>query len=183
MTIELDHMSLSVADIERAKKFYAAALAPLRMSVLMEFPMDNGSKVMGLGADGKPFLWISGGGQATHTHIALRVESRAQVDAFHAAAIAAGGKDNGGPGVREMYHPHYYAAFVLDPEGHNLEAVVHTPPGAAKAARKPAKKASAKSARKPAKRAAAKPARNPVRKAAAKKPAKRNMAARRKTRK
>ena len=125
MAIEIDHVSLSVLDYERAKAFYAAALAPLRAGVLMEFPMDNGSKVAGLGADGHAFLWISGGGKASHTHIALRVENRAQVDAFHAAAIAAGGVDHGGPGIREMYSPTYYAAYVLDPEGHNIEAVTH----------------------------------------------------------
>ena len=175
MTIEIDHISLSVSDYDKAKAFYTAALAPLGISALMEFPMDNGSKVVGLGPKGRPFLWLSGSGKAAHTHIALRAETRQQVDAFYAAAIAAGGTDNGGPGLREMYHPNYYAAFVLDPEGHNIEAVTHAPL-AAKAARKPAKKASAKSARKPAGRAAAKTAR----KAAAKKPAKRKVAKRKK---
>ncbi len=101
MTIEIDHIGLSVSDFEAAKKFYAAALAPLRMSVIMEFGKDvtGDEPVAGLGADGKPFLWISGGGKTSpHTHIAFRAESRAQVDAFYKAAIAAGGKDNGGPG-------------------------------------------------------------------------------------
>jgi catechol 2,3-dioxygenase-like lactoylglutathione lyase family enzyme len=149
MSIEIDHISLNVGDYGAAKKFYSAALKPLRMSVLMEFPMDNGSKVMGLGADGNAFFWVAGGGKATHTHIAFRVENRAQVDAFHKAAIAAGGKDNGAPGIREMYHPNYYAAFVLDPEGHNIEAVTHAPVKAKASRAKPGKKAA------PAKKASA----------------------------
>lgn len=130
MTIEIDHIGLSVSDFEAAKKFYAAALAPLRIGIIMEFPasVTGDHPVAGLGADGKPFLWISGGGKTSpHTHIAIRAESRAQVDAFFNAAIAAGGKDNGGPGLREMYHPNYYGAFVLDSDGHNIEAVCHAP--------------------------------------------------------
>jgi catechol 2,3-dioxygenase-like lactoylglutathione lyase family enzyme len=130
MTIEIDHIGLSVTDFDAAKKFYAAALAPLRMSVIMGFPADvtGDFPVAGIGADGKPFFWITGGGKTTpHVHLAFRAESRAQVDAFHAAAIAAGGKDNGGPGIRELYHPNYYGAFILDPEGHNIEAVAHRP--------------------------------------------------------
>ena len=130
MTIDIDHIGLSVTDFDAAKKFYVAALAPLRIGVIMEFPasVTGDVPVAGMGADGKPFLWISGGGKTTpHVHLAFRAESRAQVDAFHAAAIAAGGKDNGGPGIREMYHPTYYGAFVLDPDGHNIEAVTHTP--------------------------------------------------------
>ena len=164
MAIELDHISLSVQDYERAKAFYVAALAPLRVGVLMEFPMDNGSKVAGLGTDGHAFLWLSGGGKATRTHIALRVENRAQVDAFHAAAMAAGGVDHGGPGIREMYSPTYYAAYVLDPEGHNIEAVTQASAAPARSARKAA------GARKTAKKAAARPARKAAtRKATAKK--------------
>ncbi len=156
MTIELDHISLSVGDFKKAKAFYEAALGPLRMSVLMEFPMDNGEKVIGMGADGKPFLWISGGGKATHTHIAIRAETREQVDAFYKAALATGGSDNGPPGLRPHYHQNYYAAFVHDPEGHNIEAVVHTPAKPARAAKaRTASKTAAK--KKPAaKKAAAK---------------------------
>ena len=172
MAIEIDHISLSVQDYERAKAFYTAALAPLRVGVLMEFPMDNGSKVAGLGADGHASLWISGGEKASRTHIAFRVENRGQVDAFHAAAMAAGGVDHGGPGIREMYSPTYYAAYVLDPEGHNIEAVTNAAPA-------PARKAAG--ARKTAKKAAAKPARKAARKAAARKaPAKMKPAAKRK---
>jgi catechol 2,3-dioxygenase-like lactoylglutathione lyase family enzyme len=187
MTIEIDHTSLSVSDYEKAKQFYTAALAPLGVSVQMEFPMGEtgGSSVAGLGTPGKPFLWIASGGKTSpHIHIALRTESRAQVDAFYAAAIAAGATDNGPPGLRPHYHETYYAAFVFDPDGHNIEAVTHTPDMPAKAApaRNPAKKAAAKPAKKaekPAKRAAAKPARKvakPTRKAA-KKPAAKKAAA------
>jgi catechol 2,3-dioxygenase-like lactoylglutathione lyase family enzyme len=130
MTIEIDHIGLSVSDFEAAKTFYSAAFAPLRMSVVMEFGADatGDHPVAGLGADGKPFLWISGGGKTSpHTHVAIRAETRAQVDAFHAAALAAGGTDNGAPGLRPMYHPDYYGAFVLDADGHNLEACCHHP--------------------------------------------------------
>jgi catechol 2,3-dioxygenase-like lactoylglutathione lyase family enzyme len=132
MTIEIDHIGISVSDYARAKAFYLAALKPLRCELVMELPVEytGGVPSGGFGADGKPFLWISEGGKSTHLHIAFRAESREQVDAFHAAALAAGGKDNGGPGPREMYHPNYYGAFVLDPDGHNIEAVIHTPPPA-----------------------------------------------------
>jgi catechol 2,3-dioxygenase-like lactoylglutathione lyase family enzyme len=172
MSVEIDHISLSVEDYERAKAFYSAALKALRGGVLMEFPMDDGAKVMGLGVDGKPFLWISGSGKVPHQHIALRAENRDQVDQFYAAAMGAGGTDNGAPGLRPHYHEHYYAAFVLDPEGHNIEAVTHTPPAAAK--RKAPARRSAKASAKPARRGAAKkPA---ARKAAAKKPASRKPA-------
>jgi catechol 2,3-dioxygenase-like lactoylglutathione lyase family enzyme len=180
MTIEIDHISLSVADYEKAKAFYAAALAPMRISVMMEFPMDGGSSVAGLGADGKPFLWISDGGKtAQPAHIAIRAEDEAQVDAFYAAAMAAGGTDNGAPGPRPHYHQNYYAAFVLDPDGNNIEAVIHThglkakPARAARAGksvggRKAARKAGSRAAsKKPTRRSAAK---KPVKRAAAKRP-------------
>ncbi len=130
MTIEIDHIGLSVSDFEAAKAFYSAAFAPLRMSVVMEFGKDETGDhpLAGLGADGKPFLWISGGGRTSpRVHIAVRAETRKQVDDFHAAAIAAGGEDNGAPGLRPMYHPDYYGAFVLDADGHNLEACCHHP--------------------------------------------------------
>ena len=168
MSIELDHIGLSVADYETAKKFYVAALQPLRISLIMEFPNTGG-----LGADGKPFLWISQEGRTTpHAHVAIRAETREQVDAFYAAAMAAGATDNGPPGLRPHYHQNYYGAFVLDPDGHNLEAVCHASAEEIAAARAPAKKPAAKraAAKKPARKAAA--AKKPVRKAAAKKPAK-----------
>jgi len=123
MTIEIDHIGLSVSDYEKAKAFYLAALQPLRVVKIMEFP-----EGLGLGADGKPFLWLAPGAKQTpHAHIAFRAESRAQVDAFYKAAIAAGGKDNGAPGLRPHYHQHYYGAFVFDPDGNNIEAVTHKP--------------------------------------------------------
>jgi catechol 2,3-dioxygenase-like lactoylglutathione lyase family enzyme len=205
MAIEIDHISLSVEDFARAREFYAAALKPLRIVVLMELPkaVTGDHDVAGLGADGKPFLWLASGGRATHTHIALRAESRAQVDAFHASAIAAGGTDNGPPGLRPLYHKDYYGAFILDPEGHNIEAVTHVPDApaprraarsrsapnatgrtAAKAAGKTAKRAPAKRAapkRALAKRAPAKP--GPAKRAPAKRaPAKRAPAKRAATR-
>lgn len=133
MTIEIDHTSLSVADFEGAKRFYEATLKPLRIGILMEFPasVTGTADVAGLGADGKPFFWLANAGQTTpRIHLAFRAETRAQVDAFHAAALAAGGADNGAPGIRAIYHPTYYGAFVLDPEGHNIEAVCHVDPSA-----------------------------------------------------
>jgi catechol 2,3-dioxygenase-like lactoylglutathione lyase family enzyme len=130
MTIEIDHTSLSVSDFEAAKKFYTAALKPLRVEVIMEVPaeMTGSVDVAGLGADGKPFFWLANAGKTTpRVHLAFRAENRAQVDAFHAAALAAGATDNGAPGPRPMYHPDYYGAFVLDADGHNIEAVCRIP--------------------------------------------------------
>jgi catechol 2,3-dioxygenase-like lactoylglutathione lyase family enzyme len=120
----LDHVGLDVADYDRSKAFYEKALEPLGFRLLME-PAPN---VGGFGAD-FPFFWIGSRamGPESGVHVAFRVESRELVDAFHAAALGAGGTDNGGPGVREIYHPHYYGAFVLDPDGHNIEAVCHKP--------------------------------------------------------
>ena len=123
----IDHTSLSVADFEAMLAFYEKALAPIGITVIMRFGKDitGNVEVAGLGRE-KPFLWIADGGKTTpHIHLAIRADSRAEVDAFYQAAIAAGGKDNGGPGLRKHYHPNYYGAFVIDPEGHNLEAVCH----------------------------------------------------------
>ena len=90
--------------------------------------IENDAPAAGFGANGKPDLWIGGeGGLQRPIHIAIAAQNRAAVDAFYRAAIAAGGKDNGTPGLRPHYHPNYYAAFVLDPDGHNIEAVCHTP--------------------------------------------------------
>jgi catechol 2,3-dioxygenase-like lactoylglutathione lyase family enzyme len=130
MTIEIDHTSLSVSDFEAAKKFYTAALKPLRVEIIKEVSaeMTGSVDVVGLGADGKPFFWLADAGKtAPRVHLAFRAENRAQVDAFHAAALAAGGTDNGAPGLRPIYHPNYYGAFVLDADGHNIEAVCHSP--------------------------------------------------------
>ena len=123
----IDHMSLSVADFPAMVSFYERALAPLGIKVLMRFGKDvTGSyEVAGLGGE-KPFLWVADAGKTTpRMHLAIRAEDRAEVDAFHKAALAAGGQDNGAPGLRPHYHPNYYGAFIIDPEGHNLEAVCH----------------------------------------------------------
>jgi catechol 2,3-dioxygenase-like lactoylglutathione lyase family enzyme len=121
----LDHVGLNVTDYERSKAFYAEALRPLGVHLLME-PVPGAG---GFGYGQKPFFWIAGGrGPAqTGVHVAFATADRATVDAFHAAALAAGGADNGAPGVREIYHPTYYGAYVLDPDGNNVEAVCHAP--------------------------------------------------------
>ena len=126
----IDHTGLDVSDGPKSRKFYEQALAPLGYAVLMEVPMEHtgGKMVIGLGVAPKPDFWLhEGTPQAPHVHIAFRADSREIVDAFYAAAIAAGGRDNGPPGVRPHYHPSYYGAFVLDPDGHNIEACCHVP--------------------------------------------------------
>lgn len=132
----LDHIGLPVSDFARSRAFYGAALAPLGLSLVMEVSAEETGSAAhaGFGQGGKPFFWIgsSAGSIAqaapeSHVHVAFAAESRAQVDAFHAAALAAGGRDNGPPGLRPHYHPHYYGAFILDPDGHNIEAVCHLP--------------------------------------------------------
>ena len=136
----LDHISLRVQDHSRAVAFYRAALAPLGYRVLMEYP-----GAAGLGAS-MPDFWLMTTEQPINpTHVAFSAD-RATVDAFHAAALAAGGTDNGSPGLRADYHPHYYGAYVRDPEGNNVEVVCHADPDAQpalvkKAARKRAPKA------------------------------------------
>ena len=127
----IDHISIQVADYDKARAFYAKALAPLGYKVMMEFtreqiPQLASPKVGGLGED-KPDFWLSEAPPSTPQHLAFRAKTRAQVDAFYKAAIAAGAQDNGPPGIREQYHPHYYGAFVIDIGGHNLEAVCHEP--------------------------------------------------------
>jgi len=120
MSAAIDHIGLNVTDYDKAKAFYTAALAPLGIKQMMEFP-----GVVGMGGT-HPFLWISGGNPG-HVHLAFAAETRASVDAFYKAAIAAGGKDNGKPGLRTEYSENYYAAFVIDADGHNIEAVCHAP--------------------------------------------------------
>ena len=115
----LDHVSLRVADHAAAQAFYDTALAPLGLTRL--FSMEDSS---GYG-DSRPFFWIGQGETAGFCHVAFTAPDHATVEAFYAAAIAAGGRDNGPPGLREHYHPSYYGAFVLDPDGHNIEAVCH----------------------------------------------------------
>lgn len=119
----LDHIVIAVSDLAASKDFYVRALAPLGSAVVLEFP-----STVGLGSRGKPFFWIRAGGGQEQVHVAFAAPDRATVDAFYEAALAAGGRDNGAPGVREIYHPTYYGAFVLDPDGHNVEAVCHGPP-------------------------------------------------------
>jgi catechol 2,3-dioxygenase-like lactoylglutathione lyase family enzyme len=117
----IDHIGIRVSDFERAVAFYTKALAPLGYAPLMTF-----EKMAGFGIAGKPDFWISGGeAPKDHVHVAIVAKGRADVRAFYDAAIAAGGKDNGAPGVRPHYHENYYGAFVMDPDGHNIEAVCH----------------------------------------------------------
>lgn len=127
----LDHLGLSVADLQRSRAFYDVVMPAIGASCVMSITLDesNGSyEGAGYGRDGKPSFWIGSGGRTKGSlHVAFAVSSRAEVDAFHAVALAAGGADNGAPGLRPHYHPHYYAAFVIDPEGNNIEAVCHAP--------------------------------------------------------
>lgn len=125
----IDHITFGVSDYARSTAFYDAALAPLGLKQLFVVPPEHTGGVDSVGyGDTRPFFWIAED-DATRgkLHIALTAKDRATVNAFYAAAIAAGGKDNGGPGVRPHYHPGYYGAFVLDPDGHNIEAVCHAP--------------------------------------------------------
>jgi catechol 2,3-dioxygenase-like lactoylglutathione lyase family enzyme len=126
----IDHIGFPVSDYERAKAFYTKALAPLGYSLIMEVTQEDrpGEPAAGFGADGKPDFWIGGeGGLNKPMHVAIMAKDPATVNAFYQAALAAGGRDNGAPGIRAHYHPTYYGAFVLDPDGHNIEAVCHTP--------------------------------------------------------
>ncbi len=130
----IDHTGVVVSDFERSKAFYRQALAPIGYQLLLEFPaaVTGHTDVAGFGEPPKPDFWISRGTpNQPPIHIAFRVGTRAEVDAFHRAALAAGGKDNGAPGLRPHYHPDYYGAFVHDPDGHNIEAVCHLPESAA----------------------------------------------------
>lgn len=126
----LDHITIAVADLERSIAFYEAALKPLELSNVMSVTAEEtgGEAYAGFGAAGKPFFWIGSGAKPKGgTHVAFAANTRAEVDAFHRAALAAGGRDNGAPGLRPHYHPNYYGAFVLDPDGNNIEAVCHRP--------------------------------------------------------
>jgi len=123
----IDHIGFAVRDAETSRIFYETALAPLGISLIMSATPDqtaSGGTAHGFGKDGKPFLWVADKETVGEgTHVALAVETRAMVHAFHAAALQAGGRDNGAPGPRPHYGPHYYAAFVLDPDGNNIETV------------------------------------------------------------
>ena len=127
----IDHVGFAISDYEGAKAFYTRALAPLDYVLVMEVGADindSGFPAAGFGAGGKPDFWIGGEGKLEKPlHVAIVAKDRAAVDAFYAAALAAGGKDNGAPGLRPHYHPNYYGAFVFDLDGHNIEAVCHAP--------------------------------------------------------
>ncbi|MGH7932544.1 MAG: VOC family protein [Candidatus Binataceae bacterium] len=116
----LDHIGMAVSDFGRSKEFFKHALGPLGYQLIMEF-----DGAAGFGRDGKPYFWIGQNKAAGATHVAFVASERRIVDEFYKAAMAAGGRDNGGPGLRPQYHPNYYGAFVFDPDGNNIEAVCH----------------------------------------------------------
>jgi catechol 2,3-dioxygenase-like lactoylglutathione lyase family enzyme len=125
-----DHVGVAVEDYARSRTFYDAALSPLGYGPVYQTGpgTPEGERHCGYGSDGKPAFWIGEGKAATKgVHVAFTARDRAAVRAFYAAALAAGGRDNGAPGLRPHYHPTYYGAFVLDPEGNNIEAVCHLP--------------------------------------------------------
>ena len=184
----IDHVQLAVSDYGKAREFYVKALAPLGWTMMMEFPVGGERMAGGLGTQGKPFIWLSNSGKPAPTgHVAVGARSATEVNAFYEAAMAAGGTDNGPPGLRPDYHEKYYAAYVRDPDGNNIEAVWQgeveapamteaptrrrAPARRAAAAKKPAAKKPV--AKKPAakKPVAKKPAAKPARKAPARKPA------------
>ncbi|MBA4808407.1 VOC family protein [Brevundimonas sp.] len=125
----LDHIGLAVRDIDASRAFYEQALAALGYGVVAVIPpeqMESGGRAVMFGVDGEPdFVIADNERPGEGTHVAFRASTRAQVEAFHATAIAAGGRDNGKPGLRPEYGPNYYAAFVFDPDGINVEAVCH----------------------------------------------------------
>jgi catechol 2,3-dioxygenase-like lactoylglutathione lyase family enzyme len=124
----LDHIGLAVTDFGRSKSFYEKTLLPLSVVLLMEATAakTGAGSHAGFGVDSKPFFWIGDGGRpAGSVHIGFAAASRAEVDSFHRAGLAAGGADNGAPGLRPHYHANYYGAFLLDPDGNNIEAVCH----------------------------------------------------------
>ena len=124
----LDHIGLAVTDLAKSRAFYEAALAPLGITVLEVIDENEAGGTAVMMGDSEPFFVFADNEQPGEgTHVAFRAASRAQVDGFYAAAMAAGGKDNGAPGIRAQYHPNYYAAFVFDPDGINVEAVCHLP--------------------------------------------------------
>jgi len=141
----IDHLTLTVSDLDRAIDFYTRALAPLGYGVSMRF-----EQFVGFGTKRKPVFWIKPGSPTQPMHIAFAAASRGDVEGFYRQALAAGATDNGPPGLRTDYHPNYFGAFVIGPDGHNLEAVCHAPVPAARAARpkgKPARRRAAVKAR------------------------------------
>jgi catechol 2,3-dioxygenase-like lactoylglutathione lyase family enzyme len=127
----IDHVGFAVTNLDASKAFYEAALAPLGIALLMTVTPEQteaGGTAIGFGKDDKPSFWIGDNERVGEgTHIAFTADARDQVDAFYQGAMAAGGRDNGAPGIRAHYHPDYYAAFMLDPDGMNIEAVCHRP--------------------------------------------------------
>ncbi len=126
----LDHVGITVSDFDAARSFYLTVLEPLGFGVEYEAGPETpaGSRFCGFGRSGRPQFWINEGAKAmSGVHIAFTAADRASVDAFHATALAAGARDNGAPGLRPHYHPHYYGAFVFDANGNNIEAVCHRP--------------------------------------------------------
>jgi catechol 2,3-dioxygenase-like lactoylglutathione lyase family enzyme len=123
----IHHIDIAVADLPRSRAFYSAVLAPLGLAAAIEFTRD-GCRLVGFGTLPDPEFWIRDGGpMGKRLHVAFLANTRAAVDTFHAAALAAGGMDNGAPGLRPRYAEHWYAAFILDPDGHNIEAVCRQP--------------------------------------------------------
>ncbi|MCB0307798.1 MAG: VOC family protein [Bdellovibrionales bacterium] len=125
----IDHIAIDVSDLKKSQYFYESALVPLGYKRLMEVPKEFGRRlVFGWGDSAGTDFYIGAGlRNEPRLHIAFRADSREKVEEFYKAALAAGGKDNGKPGLRPEYHEHYYGAFVLDPDGHNVEAVCHDP--------------------------------------------------------
>ena len=118
----IDHIGDAVTDLDNSIAFYTKALAPLGYALIMKW-----EQFAGFGIAGKPDFWIGKGAPKDAIHVAFRATGRAQVRAFYEAAMAAGGNENGAPGERPHYHEHYYGAFVIGPDGHNVEAVCHEP--------------------------------------------------------
>jgi catechol 2,3-dioxygenase-like lactoylglutathione lyase family enzyme len=153
----IDHLTLGVRDIAASKRFYVEALKPLGIGIIVEFPAG-----VGLGSEGKPYFWLGTNDKIGIGHLAFTAKDRPTVDAFYQAAMAAGARDNGPPGIRSHYHPNYYGAFVFDPDGNNIEAVCHLPlksaaaakarPAARKAVKKVIKKKPAKKKSAPSKK-------------------------------
>jgi catechol 2,3-dioxygenase-like lactoylglutathione lyase family enzyme len=126
----IDHIGLAVSKMERSKTFYVDALKPLGIGVIMEVSAEEtgADAHAGFGKDDKAFFWIgTGNNPRGGVHVAFTAQTRAEVDSFYRAALAAGGRDNGAPGLRPYYHPSYYGAFIFDPDGNNIEAVCHRP--------------------------------------------------------
>jgi catechol 2,3-dioxygenase-like lactoylglutathione lyase family enzyme len=126
----IDHTGLISSDPAKSRQFYEKALAPLGYKLMAEIPKQftDGKVVLGFGVPPKPDFWMTEGKpNMPALHIAFRADNRKQVEEFYKAAMANGGRDNGAPGPRPHYHEHYFGAFVLDPDGHNIEAVCHTP--------------------------------------------------------